>query len=106
MGLLGTISAAGTALGPTMGGALIATWGWPSVFAVLAAMGVMAVVAGGALLPAEVKAARRTTGLDLPGLALLAFSLGTFSAVFTLGGRMPGFALLGLSIASADIFQS
>lgn len=100
MGLLGTVSAVGTALGPTMGGALIATWGWPSVFAVLAAMGVVAVVAGGTLFPADMKAARRTTGLDLPGLALLAFSLGTFSAVFTLGGRMPGLALLGLSVVS------
>lgn len=100
MGLLGTISAVGTALGPTMGGALIATWGWPSVFAVLAALGVVAVVAGVALLPADMKTARRTTGLDLPGLALLAFSLGTFSAVFTLGGRIPGLALLGLSGAS------
>ncbi len=101
MGLLGTVSAVGTALGPTMGGALIAVWGWPSVFAVLAAMSIVAVVAGRALFPADVTAARRPTGFDLPGLALLALSLGTFSAVFTLGGRMSGLALLGLSAASA-----
>lgn len=101
MGLLGTISAVGTAVGPTMGGALVAAWGWPSVFAVLAALGLVAVIAGGALFPADAKAAQRTTGFDLPGLSLLALSLGTFSAVFTVGGRMPGVALLGLSFASA-----
>lgn len=101
MGLLGTVSAVGTALGPTLGGALIAAWGWPSVFAVLAATGLVAVLAGGALFPADVKAARRSTRFDLPGLALLAISLGGFSAVFTLGGRMSGLALLGLCVVSA-----
>ncbi len=100
MGLLGTVSAVGTALGPTLGGALIAAWGWPSVFALLAALGVMAVLAGGALFPANVKETRPSIRFDLPSLVLLALSLGAFSAVFTLGGRMSGLALLGLSVAS------
>lgn len=102
MGLLGTVSAVGTALGPTMGGALIAAWGWPSVFAVLAAMGAVAVLAGSAFFPADAQAARRPTGFDLPGLLLLALSLGAISAVFTLSGRMSGPALLALSVASAS----
>ena len=34
MGLLGTLSAIGTALGPTLGGLLIAGWGWRALFAV------------------------------------------------------------------------
>lgn len=101
MGLLGTISAVGTALGPTAGGALIAAWGWPSVFAVMAAMGAVAILAGGALFPADVRSARRSTGFDLPGLALLALSLGAFSGIFTLGSRMSGPALLALSVMSA-----
>ncbi|MCT8328887.1 MFS transporter [Albidovulum sediminis] len=106
MGLLGTVSAVGTALGPTMGGALIAAWGWPSVFAALAAMGVVTVLAGGVLFPGDVKAARPSTRFDLPGLFLLALSLGTFSAAFTLGGRMPGLASLGLSVVSALAFAA
>lgn len=101
MGLLGTVSAVGTALGPTLGGALIAAWGWPSVFAVPAALGVVAAAAGGALFPADAKAAGRMTGFDLRGLSLLAFSLGTCSGAFTLGSRMPGVALLGLCVVSA-----
>lgn len=32
MGLLGTMSAVGTALGPTLGGLLISAWGWRAVF--------------------------------------------------------------------------
>ena len=38
MGLLGTVSAVGTALGPSLGGVLIAAFGWPAVFAVLAVL--------------------------------------------------------------------
>lgn len=100
MGLLGTVSAIGTALGPTLGGVLLAAWGWPSVFVVLASLGFAALIVGGALFPADVKAPLRRIGFDLPGLILLALSLGTFSAVFTLDGRISGLALLGLSVAS------
>ncbi len=39
MGLLGTVSAVGTALGPSLGGALLASGGWPSVFVALVAAG-------------------------------------------------------------------
>lgn len=100
MGLLGTVSAVGTALGPTLGGALIAASSWPSVFAFLAALGVVSVMAGSALFPAAARAARHPTSIDLPGLALLALSLGTLSAALTLGGRLSGLALLGLLITS------
>ncbi|WP_306371512.1 MFS transporter [Nocardiopsis sp. CC223A] len=37
MGLLGTASAAGTALGPSLGGALIGLWDWTAVFWAMAA---------------------------------------------------------------------
>ena len=40
MGLLGTISAVGTALGPVLGGLLIGYIGWRAVFAVLAVLGI------------------------------------------------------------------
>lgn len=41
MGLLGTASAIGTALGPAVGGFLIAGFGWPAIFWLLAALGGM-----------------------------------------------------------------
>ncbi|MBM7775958.1 MFS family permease [Actinokineospora baliensis] len=42
MGLLGTASAVGTALGPPLGGLLIATLGWQSIFLVITALGAVA----------------------------------------------------------------
>jgi MFS family permease len=41
MGLLGTMSAVGTALGPTLGGALIAGWGWRALFLVKLPLGLL-----------------------------------------------------------------
>lgn len=101
MGVLGTISAVGTALGPTVGGGLIDYWGWPSVFIALAAMGIVAVIGCGIILPADRPAARRMTGLDLPGLSLLAFSLATFSAASAAGSRISGFSLIAFLALSA-----
>jgi MFS family permease len=44
MGLLGTMSAVGTALGPSLGGVLIGALGWPAVFAVNLPLGLLAFV--------------------------------------------------------------
>jgi len=90
MGLLGTISAAGTALGPSLGGALVAGVGWPSIFVTLAALGMIGLLAGRILFPPDARANRQTAALDLTGMALLALSLCAGSASLTLGGRLPG----------------
>src|SRR3954471_4871199 len=42
MGLLGTMSAIGTALGPTLGGMLISAWGWRFIFFVNLPLGMLA----------------------------------------------------------------
>ncbi|TGP50588.1 MFS transporter, partial [bacterium M00.F.Ca.ET.229.01.1.1] len=51
MGLLGTMSAVGTALGPSLGGVLIVSCGWRSIFLVNAALGVAAMLAARRFLP-------------------------------------------------------
>jgi MFS family permease len=51
MGLLGTVSAAGTALGPTLGGALISWFGWAAVFAFMTGAAVLALVFAHQVLP-------------------------------------------------------
>ncbi|MFO0993791.1 MAG: MFS transporter [Hyphomicrobiales bacterium] len=51
MGLLGTVSALGTALGPSLGGFLIATAGWRSIFWVQIPPAVLALVLAFASLP-------------------------------------------------------
>lgn len=51
MGLLGTVSALGTALGPTLGGLLIPLAGWRAVFWVLVPLAALALILAVSLLP-------------------------------------------------------
>ncbi len=51
MGLLGTMSALGTALGPTLGGALIPATGWRGIFLILVPLTVLALILAVASLP-------------------------------------------------------
>ena len=107
MGLLGTVSAVGTALGPSLGGALIAGFGWPAVFVVLAVLGAIALLVGRALFPTDAKAARPSTGFDGTGTLLLALSLLAFTSALTLGSRMSGLvvgALAALAAAGFAVF--
>lgn len=53
MGLLGTVSALGTALGPTLGGLLIPTTGWRGIFWVQVPMALLAAFLAIATLPGE-----------------------------------------------------
>ncbi|MDO8304635.1 MFS transporter [Herminiimonas sp.] len=53
MGLLGTMSAAGTALGPALGGMLIAEFGWPSIFLISIPIGIAALLLAYCFLPAD-----------------------------------------------------
>jgi len=53
MGLLGTVSALGTALGPSLGGFLIPVAGWRSIFWVQVPLAVLALVLALAALPAD-----------------------------------------------------
>ncbi|MCB1486895.1 MAG: MFS transporter [Bauldia sp.] len=51
MGMLGTMSALGTALGPSIGGFLIATTGWRGVFLVQLPLALLALILASASLP-------------------------------------------------------
>lgn len=53
MGLLGTMSAAGTALGPSVGGAMVAAFGWPALFFAGVPLGVLALAMAWAFLPPD-----------------------------------------------------
>ncbi len=56
MGLLGTMSAIGTALGPSLGGGLVVTLGWPAIFIVNVPLGVVTHLLLSRRLPADRKA--------------------------------------------------
>ncbi|MEO6298233.1 MAG: MFS transporter [Paracoccaceae bacterium] len=104
MGLLGTVSAVGTALGPSLGGALIAWFGWQAVFVVMAGAGGVAFLVGQQVFPADAPVARRPFTFDVAGMLLLAASLGAYALSTTLGGGafgainaiLGGLSLIGL----------
>jgi MFS family permease len=113
MGLLGTMSAIGTALGPSLGGVLIAVLGWRSIFLVNAVLGVVAVAAALRFLPAG-EASGRSAALgeargrfDTLGTLLLAATLAAYALAMTMGrGHFGGLniALLGAAAAGAVLF--
>jgi predicted MFS family arabinose efflux permease len=53
MGLLGTVSAAGTALGPSLGGVLVGGFGWRALFLVQAVLGGAALLCTYSFLPGD-----------------------------------------------------
>lgn len=108
MGLLGAMSAVGTALGPSLGGVLVAAFGWRAVFVVNVPFGAAALLLASRSLPAD----RRTPvlarkGFDLAGLSLLSLSLAAWALAATLGrGRLGllNLALLGGAALGAVLF--
>jgi MFS family permease len=108
MGLLGTTSAIGTALGPSLGGVLIAALGWRAIFLVNVPLGLLALLIAHRHLPGDRPVARAGgPRFDVAGTALLAATLGAYALAMTLdGGRIgwSGAALLGAAAAGAALF--
>jgi MFS family permease len=104
MGLLGTVSAVGTALGPSIGGALVAWGGWSAVFGIMAVIGVITFLVGAVLFPSPSRTETRGSTFDLRGMIVLALSLGAYALSTTLGGGhmgplnaiLAGLAVIGL----------
>lgn len=108
MGLLGTMSAIGTALGPSLGGALIAGLGWRALFLANAPLGVAALLLARRHLPANGPATReRRARFDGIGTLLLALTLAAYTLAMTIGRGSFGtvnVALLAAAVAGAGAF--
>ncbi len=98
MGLLGTMSAVGTALGPSMGGLLIAATGWRAIFAVNLPLGLLALLLAWRCLPGD-QPRRGAPRFDILGTVLLALTLAAYALGMT---RHPG--LLMASAAGLVLF--
>jgi len=86
MGLLGTMSAIGTALGPTLGGLLIAGFGWPALFLVNLPLGILTFVLTHQYLPKDHQVAKGTQSkFDVMGSVLLALTLAAYALAMTIG---------------------
>lgn len=106
MGVLGTLSALGTALGPTLGGLLISELGWRAIFLLNVPFATLALFLAYRYLPLD----RPTAGagrasFDAAGTTLLSIALVAYALAMTLGrgsfGWINGAVLLIAAFAFA-----
>ncbi len=103
MGLLGTMSATGTALGPSLGGVLIAGLGWQAIFLLNVPLGLLTVLLAYRYLPVD-RTAQKTdrTRFDVTGTLLLALTLAAYALAMTIGRGH--FGLLNMALLLAAVF--
>ncbi|MBT3067439.1 MFS transporter [Rhodoferax sp. U11-2br] len=108
MGLLGTMSAVGTTLGPTLGGVLIGSWGWQAIFWVNVPLGALTFLLVWRYLPMDHPGPKTAwASFDGPGTLLLALTLVVYALAMTLGrGNFGWFnaALLLTAVLGAGVF--
>jgi len=105
MGLLGTMSAIGTTLGPSLGGILISGLGWRAIFLINVPLGLLALLLARQYLPPDRRTPRSdAAGFDYVGTLLLALTLAAYALAMTLGrGRFGPLNLTLLSTAAAGL---
>ena len=102
MGVLGTMSAVGTSLGPSLGGVLIAGLGWRSIFLINLPLGVVTFLLAQRHLPVsrpESKPVRAR--FDHLGTLLLALTLTAYALAMTLGGGFSSRNVIMLLVTAA-----
>lgn len=108
MGLLGTMSAVGTALGPSLGGVLIAGLGWRAIFLVSVPLGALAFLLAWRSLPADRQAPEaERPGFDVRGTLLLGFTIAAYALAMTVSRGSLGplnLSLLAAAILGAGLF--
>jgi len=109
LGIIGSMVAAGTLLGPALGGLLTGAFGWRSIFLINLPIGLLGAIGTLILLPADPRQENRALKMDFLGLALFI----AFSAALLLGlgfGPRIGWsnwavvALLASSVISLALF--
>jgi EmrB/QacA subfamily drug resistance transporter len=100
MGLLGTMSAIGTTLGPSLGGALIAGFGWRAIFLVNVPLGLLTSLLAYRHLPADRLQRAERAGFDHPGTLLLALTLAAYALAMTIGRGSFGALNVALLLAA------
>jgi EmrB/QacA subfamily drug resistance transporter len=96
MGVVGSMSAIGTALGPALGGLLLSVAGWRMIFFINLPLGFLAFLLVRRALPAD--EGRSGTKFDVPGALLLAFGLVAYALAVTPRGGGFGVVNIGLLV--------
>lgn len=107
MGLLGTMSAIGTTLGPSLGGLLIAGLGWRAIFLVNVPLGILNLLLAHRYLPLDRQELDRQkpkadrASFDNTGMLVLALTLAAYALAMTIGrGR---FGVLNMALLLAAV---
>jgi EmrB/QacA subfamily drug resistance transporter len=103
MGLLGTMSAIGTALGPSLGGVLIAGLSWRAIFLINVPLGILTFLLAHRTLPVD-RQGPKTDGasFDTMGTLLLALTLAAYALAMTIGRG--SFGPLNMALLLAAVF--
>jgi MFS family permease len=108
MGLLGTMSAIGTALGPSLGGMLISEFGWQTIFLINLPLGLLIFLLAHRFLPVDPSRQEvDRVGFDHAGTLLLALTLAAYTLAMTIGRGSFGthnMALLAVALLGAGLF--
>lgn len=106
MGLLGTMSAIGTTLGPSLGGMLIAGVGWQAIFLINVPLGALNIWLAYRCLPADAQQAKAgRVRFDKAGTLLLALTLAAYALAMTIGDLGPmNIALLLMAVLGGGLF--
>ncbi len=108
MGLLGTMSAIGTTLGPSLGGLLIAGIGWRTIFLVNVPLGILNFLLAHRYLPVDCQGPKADrVGFDNAGTLLLALTLAAYALAMTIGRSHFGalnVALLLVAVCGVGLF--
>jgi EmrB/QacA subfamily drug resistance transporter len=100
MGLLGTMSAIGTALGPSLGGVLIAGLGWRAIFLVNVPLGILTFLLAYRSLTVDRRSPKTDrAGFDSVGTLLFALTLAAYALAMTVGRG--SFGPLNIALLSA-----
>ncbi|HWJ93196.1 MAG TPA: MFS transporter [Telluria sp.] len=103
MGVLTTMSAVGTALGPSLGGLLLARFGWQALFLVNLPLGIAALALGAATLPLPAPRGGANVRFDHMGTVTLALALAAYALAATSGG-WAGAGLLAIAALAGTLF--
>lgn len=101
MGLLGTMSATGTALGPSLGGLLISALGWQAIFLINVPLGLTILLLIHRYLPVDGnRQPHNRASFDVVGTFLLATTLAAYALAMTVGRGHFGSRNMGLLVAA------
>lgn len=102
LGLLGTMSALGTTVGPSLGGLLIEGFGWRAIFLVNIPIGIINLILAHRYLPVDRVTSEATRdGFDIAGMLVLAFTLASYALAITIGKGDFGSVNIILLLAAA-----